>query len=219
MMKKMPGIVLCLSLAMWIVGNAVDALAAKPVKSVQETLQEQQDMMVRECKLSEQQQKTVKEKFVPKQKALEAWDQANAEKLKSAQDAAGSARKGTDDAAKKKATGDLRALENDRVQAAAEADKAILAILSAEQQIVWAGVQMAEATLPRYKKANLTEDQAAKVKGCCMIAAKDLAAYSGDDKKDKQGRSTVQKCLKWAIDNVILTPEQRETVAKKPAKK
>ncbi len=78
---------------------------------------------------------------------------------------------------------------------------------------------MAQTMLPRYKKANLTEKQVAKVKACCLIAAKDLAAFTGDDRKDKQGRTTVQKCLKWAIDNAILTPEQREIVAKKPASK
>jgi hypothetical protein len=41
--------------------------------------------------------------------------------------------------------------------------------------------------------------------------------YTGDDKKDKQGRTTVEKSLKWAIDNVILTAEQRETVTRKPS--
>ena len=38
-----------------------------------------------------------------------------------------------------------------------------------------------------YKKANLAEEQVAKVKACCLIAAKDLAAFTGDDRKDKQG--------------------------------
>jgi hypothetical protein len=79
---------------------------------------------------------------------------------------------------------------------------------------------MAQTLLPRYKKANLTDDQTAKVRASCIIAAKDLATFAGDDRKDKQGRATVQKCLKWAIDNVILTPEQREIiVVKKPTPK
>ena len=175
--------------------------------------------MIRECKPSAEQQKTLKEKFQLKRKALETWEQANAAKLASAQEAAKTARKGTDDAAKRKANDDLKTLVQDRAQVTAEADKAILEVLSAEQQIVWAGFQMAQTMLPRYKKANLSEDQTAKVKACCLIAAKDLAAFTGDDRKDKQGRATVQKCLKWAIDNVILTPEQRETIVKKPASK
>ena len=207
---------MCVSLAVGIHGNALAAAPAKGPKSIAETLLEQQDAMIRECKLGEEQQKTLKEKFQLKRKALETWEQANAAKLAAAQEAAKAARKGTDDAAKRKANDDLKALAQDRTQATAEVDKAILEIPSAEQQVVWAGFQIVQTTLPRYKKANLSEEQTAKVKACCMLAAKDLAAFPGDDRKDKQGRATVQKCLKWAIDNVILTPEQRETITKKP---
>jgi Spy/CpxP family protein refolding chaperone len=215
-MRRLSKIVLCVALAIWIQGNA---LAAKAPKSTAETLLEQQDAMIHQCNLSEEQQKTLKEKFQLKRKALETWEQANAAKLTAAENAAKTARKGTDDAAKRKANDDLKTLVQDRTQVTAEADKAILGVLSAEQQIVWAGYQIAQTTLPRYKKANLSEDQTAKVKACCLVAAKDLAAFTGDDRKDKQGRTTVQKCLKWAIDNVILTPEQRELFAKKPTPK
>ncbi len=218
-MRRLSGIVLCAALATWIQGNASAAKAPKAPKSTAETLLEQQDAMIRECKPSEEQQKTLKEKFQLKRKALETWEQANAAKLAAAEDAAKTTRKGTDDAAKRKANDDLKTLVQDRTQATAEADKAILEVLSAEQQVVWAGFQMAQTMLPRYKKAKLSDDQTVKVKACCLIAAKDLAAFTGDDRKDKQGRSTVQKCLKWAIDNAILTPEQRELVAKKPASK
>ncbi|MGD0092326.1 MAG: hypothetical protein ABSE73_20610 [Planctomycetota bacterium] len=192
--------------------------AQKGAKSVEETLQEQSDLMVRECKLSDEQQKTLKEKFKAKQDALEAWDKANSEKVKTAEEAAKAARKGADQDAKKKANSDLKAMMAERDQAAAEADKAVLAVLSDEQKTTWAGAQLAQSTLLRYKKANLTDDQVAKIKSACVIAAKDLAGFDGDDKKDKQGRMTTEKSLKWAIDNVILTPEQRGDVTpKKPA--
>ena len=219
-MRRLPEIVLCVSLVMGIPGIASAAKNAKAPKSVAETLVEEQDTMIRQCNPSAEQQKAIKEKFQLKQKALETWEQANAAKLTAAEEAAKTARKGTDDAAKKKANGDLKALVQDRTQVAAEADKAIVAVLSAEQQTTWAGFQMAQTLLPRYKKANLTDDQTAKVRASCIIAAKDLATFAGDDRKDKQGRATVQKCLKWAIDNVILTPEQREIiVVKKPTPK
>jgi hypothetical protein len=221
-MQRLSAFVLSVSLAIGIQGSALAAKAPKPPKgpkSTVETLQEQQDAMIRECKLSDQQQKTLKEKFLLKRKALETWEQANAAKVTAAEEAVKTARKGADAAAKKKANDDVKALMQDRVQATSETDKAILEVLTAEQQIVWAGFQMAETTLPRYKKASLTDDQTAKVKACCMIAAKDMAAFSGDDRKGKREQATVQKCLKWAIDNVILTPDQREIVVKKPKSK
>ncbi|HLX65177.1 MAG TPA: hypothetical protein VKX17_28170 [Planctomycetota bacterium] len=181
--------------------------AQRPQKSVEETLKEQLDLMVKECKLNDEQQKTLNEKFKAKQDALEAWDKTNAEKMKNAQDAAATARKGTDADAKKKANGDLRALQTEREQSAADADKAILAALTDDQKSMWAGAQLTEATLAKYKKSNLTDDQTAKIKSACQVAAKELGAFTGDDRKDKQGRAEVQKCLKWAIDNVILATE------------
>lgn len=207
-------------LATGVVTNLSAAPRAKAgPKSAQDILQEQQELMLRECKLSDEQQKTIKEKFKLKQEALETWEKANAEKQKTAEEAAKTARQGTDADAKKKAASDLKELAANRAQATAEADKAILAVLTDEQRMTWAGVELAQTTLPRYKKANLTDDQTAKVKSACLAAAKDLAGFSGDDKKAKQGRTTVQKSLQWAIDNVILTPAQRETVTRKPAPK
>jgi Spy/CpxP family protein refolding chaperone len=219
-MRRLLGIVCCLSLALCLTASAaLAARAPKVPRSAAATLVEQQDSMIRQCNLTAEQQEKLKEKFQLKRAALEKWQQANAAKLTAAEEAAKTAQKGTDDAAKRKANGDLKTLVQDRAQATAEADKAILAVLSPEQQAAWAGFQLAESMLPRYKKANLGADQSAKVKACCVIAAKDLAGFTGDDRKDKQGRSTVQKCLKWAIDNVILTPEQREIVVKRPAAK
>jgi Spy/CpxP family protein refolding chaperone len=219
-LKSLAMLLLAASMA---IASAPTLLAAPHAKagpkSAQETLQEQQDLILQECKLSDEQQKAIKEKFKLKQEALETWEKANAEKLKAAEDAAKTARQGADASAKKNASSALKELETNRTQATAEADKAILAVLSEEQQSVWAGVQLAQKTLPRYKKANLSDEQTAKVKSACLIAAKDLAEFAGDDKKAKQGRTTVEKSLKWAIDNVILTAEQRETAVRKPASK
>ncbi|MGA2498946.1 MAG: hypothetical protein ABSH20_14485 [Tepidisphaeraceae bacterium] len=214
MTTRLPAIVFGAALMTWLISGTCEAAARRAPKSAQETVQEQCDLMVQECKLTEEQQKTIKEKFKVKQAALEAWDKANAEKVTAAEEAAKTARAGTDAAAKKTANDNLKALMDERAQATAEADKAILAVLTEPQKATWAGAELAQTTLPRYKKANLTDEQTAKIKAACAIAAKDLAGFTGDDRKDKQGRTTVQKCLKWAIDNVILTPEQRDVVVK-----
>jgi hypothetical protein len=185
---------------------APEVLAGQRNISAEDTVKAQMDLLFAECKLTDDQQKTLKEKFKVKQDALEAWDKTNAEKMTAAQTAAAAARKGADADAKKKANGELKALQTEREQAAAEADKAILAVLTDDQKNQWAGVQLAQTTLAKYKKSNLTDDQTAKIKSACMIAAKDLSTFTGDDRKDKQGRATVEKCLKWAIENVILAP-------------
>lgn len=224
MRNRFTAAAVCVAVGLLLAGGAQAAARNGPraggrnaPQSVADAVSEQQALMVKECKLSDEQQKAVKEKFAAKQAALEAWDKANGEKLKAADEAAKAARKGTDAAAKKTAGDALKALNEARTAAAAEADKAILAVLSEQQKVQWAGVELAQATLPRYNRANLTDEQAAKVRSACAIAAEDLAGLTGDDKKAKQGRVTVQKSLKWAIDNVILTPEQRAIVVRKPA--
>lgn len=188
-------------------------------KSAQDLIAEKQELMISECKLSDDQQKAIKEKFKLKLDALAAWEKTNADKVKAAEDAAKTARQGSDASAKKTATSNLKDLEAARTQATADADKAILGVLTPEQKETWAGVELAQTTLPRYKRMNISDDQTAKIKSACVIAAKELAELSGDDKKSKQGRSTVEKSLKWAIDNVILTPDQRATLKPRAAKK
>jgi hypothetical protein len=195
-----------LALACLLSFFAPEVFARERGRSAEDTVKAQMDLLFAECKLTDDQQKTLKEKFKAKQDALEAWDKTNAEKMTAAQAAAAAARKGGDADAKKKANEDLKALQTEREQAAAEADKAILDVLTDDQKNQWAGVQLAQATLAKYRKSNLTDDQTARIKSACMIAARDLSAFTGDDRKDKQGRATVEKCLKWAIDNVILAP-------------
>jgi Spy/CpxP family protein refolding chaperone len=169
--------------------------------------------MVTECKLTAEQQATLKEKVAAKIAALEAWNKDNAEKLKAAEDAQKATRSGTDDAAKKKAGADLKALQTARDAATAQADEAILAVLTPDQKIAWEGSKLCQATIAKYRKANLTEDQLAKVKSVCLAGAKELAAAQGDDRKAKTARSVVPLKIRFAIDEVILTPEQREAVA------
>jgi len=216
-MKFFSGLMLAVGVAALLASSAGAAQAGKrgaAPKSAQEMLQAQYDNMVRECKLTEDQQKTLKEKVKAKQDALEAWEKANAEKVKAAEDAVRAARTG-DAAAKKKAGDDMRALQADRAKATEEADKAIQAALTPEQAAAWDGYELFETTSAKYKRANPTDDQTAKIKSACMTASKDLAGFTGDDKKDKTGRKELQACLKWAIENVILTPDQAAMFAKK----
>ena len=177
-------------------------------------------LMTTECKLTDDQQAALKDKVKAKQETIDAWRKTNADKLKAAEEAAKQAKTG-DPAAKKKAGDDMKAIQADRVKATTEVDAAILAILTPEQKKTWEAVALFKTTAAKYKKVNLTEDQTAKVKAASMIAGKQLsdAAAGGDDRAIKKAKSDIEGKLKWAIDNLILTPEQCELVAKKPGPK
>jgi len=174
------------------------------------------DQLVRECKLTEKQQAGVKAKIKARDDALAAWDKANAEKVQAAEAAGKDARAKDDADAKKEASGALRALRTARAESAAEATAAVMNALTDEQKAAWGAYQLYKTTAGRYRRAELTEEQLAKIKAACAYASKELAE-SGDDNK-KATRAITAK-LRWAIDVLVLTPEQRETLGKKPGPK
>jgi hypothetical protein len=176
------------------------------------------DQLVRECKLTAKQQADAKAKIKARDAALAAWDKANAQKMEAAEAAAKDARAGGDADARKKASAELRALRTAREESAAQASAAVLAVLTPEQKAAWDGYQLYKSIAARYRKAELTEEQLAKVKAGCAVAAKELAE-AGDDPKAKKAERAITTKLRWAIDVFVLTPEQREAVGRKPARK
>jgi len=180
--------------------------------------QSQFDLMVGECKLTDEQQSALKAKIKARDDALAAWNTANAEKIKTVEDATKAARSGTDADAKKKAGQDMRALQAERAAATADADAAILTVFTAEQKAKWQAFLLYQNVMQRYRKAEVTAEQIAKIKTICAVACKELSAVEGDadDKTARKERSAIDGKLRWAIEHVILTPEQRAATARKP---
>jgi Spy/CpxP family protein refolding chaperone len=168
-----------------------------------EPAESQYDLMARELKPTEQQQAQLKEKIAARDAALAAWTTANAAKVKAAEDAVKAARGGTDADAKKKAADDMKAIRAERDKATAEADAAVLAVLTAEQKTAWDTFKLYQTTVAKYKKITLTEEQSAKIKAACAAAWKELEANQGDDRAEKRARSDVNGKLTWAIEVVI----------------
>jgi len=176
------------------------------------------DQLARECKLTAKQQADAKEKLKAHEAALAAWDKANAQKVEAAEAAAKDARAGSDADAKKKTSAELRALRTAREESAAQATAAVLTVLTPEQKAAWDGYQLYRSIAARYRRAELTEEQLAKVKAGCAVAAKQLAEI-GDDPKAKRAERAITSKLRWAIDVFVLTPEQREALGRKPTRK
>jgi hypothetical protein len=173
------------------------------------------EQLVRECKLTSAQQADLKAKVKARDEALAAWDTANAEKVQAAEAAAKQARTDKDADARKKAAGETKALKTAREAAGAEATAAILSALTDEQKAAWAGWQLYQSIAGRYRRAELTEEQLAKVKFACAFAAKEAGETDADadDKKAKRAKGAITAKLRWAIDVLVLTEEQRKTVS------
>ncbi len=183
-----------------------------------EAEQSEYDLLVSECKLTDSQQTTLKAKIKAREDAVAAWNTANAQKIKAAEDAVTAARSSSEADARKTAGAAMRALVTERVAATAAADAAIITILTPEQKAVWEAFKLYQSVMRRYRKVELTEEQSAKVKAACAIASKELSAIEGDadDKTARKAKSAIEAKLRWAIEALVFTPEQRETVVRKP---
>jgi hypothetical protein len=215
-MKRYGTIVLVAMLAGLVSAPAVVARGGRG-KPDKESVQTEVESLISECKLSEQQQENLKAKAKAKQEAQDAWNAANAQKLQAAQDAVKTARTGSDDAAKRKANEDLRALQADLEKAVAPAEANMLAVLTTEQTVTWEAFKLYQTVLTRYRKCNLTDEQSAKVKSACTAAWKQLGEVDQNDERAyKKAKGDITGKLNWAIEQVILTEPQREAVARKP---
>jgi len=166
------------------------------------------DQLVRECTLTEDQQTAVKEKIKARDEVLARWDKENSEKVQAAKDVAKEAASKGDDEAKKKAGTDMKALRTAREEAAAETTKAIFAVLTDEQKAVWKSYELYLTTSSRYRKAELTGDQQAKIRAVCSVVQKEIAEAGEDSKAARE----LANRLRWGIEVFILTPEQRKAV-------
>ncbi len=197
-----------------LVGLAGGVMAAKEKRRrrgpVQENLLE---ALVRECKLSDKQQTTIKAKIKARDEALAAWDKTNAKKIEASAAASKEARTSGDADKRKQAGAAARELKNARTEAGAEATAAVLKELTPEQKIAWGGYQLFKSISGRYRRVELNEEQLAKVKSACAIAAKDIAAIDPDDNKARKMKGEVTKKLQWAIGALVLTEEQRKILA------
>ena len=170
---------------------------------------EQYELFLDTVKPTPEQQQAAHEKFKQKVAILEAWDLANSAKLQAAKDAAAAARKGTDEDAKRKTDTAQHALQDDRVHVTYEIECAIANVLDAERKITWAGAQLAFSLMPKYGRVHpanrRTVDQN---QGGLPRGGKRNQRQSRRRKKERDARNNVEKYVRWAIENVILTPEQ-----------
>ena len=199
-----------------LVSGASAAREGKKGRGAKEPTRSVCEIMIEELKIGGDQKAQIEAKFKAVEEAGAAWDEANAEKIKAAEEAAAAA-KGGDVDAKKKASTAKRELSGARAEALADAEAAILTVLTDEQKVAWAGYALYESTVRRFRKMEFTEDQQAKIKAACAIAATQMAAEEAEGTKKKKGGSVTDK-LKWAIEAVIMTPEQRQAIPAKGAR-
>jgi len=215
-MKKATWLVLALALAVLVAAPALLAEEAKAPKegkakaaaAEKSGLKGEYAIMAGELKLTAEQQADLAAKVKAKAEALNAWETANGEKLKAAQETLKKARESGDKQATGKAAEELKTLRGALEKIQTDAAAAIHAILTPEQQQAWEGFSLYRQAMARYKKADLTEDQQKKIRELCNAGGKEVA--SG------KAKGEVWKAVDKDIA-AVLTPAQKEAL--KPAEK
>ncbi len=170
--------------------------------------------LARELKLEGDAKAKYEEALKARAAAIKAWDDANGAKLKELDAASKAAKAGTDKAAAKKASDDLKAARAPREAIEDEHKKKILASLSPEHRQVARGYNFYTGAGVKFSKAELTDDQKAKVKSLALESGK----KTSDDMKDAD-LDKLRDEFYATVSKDVLTEAQRTALATKAAPK
>jgi Spy/CpxP family protein refolding chaperone len=188
-------------------------------KGPQDALRGEYAIMAAECKLTPEQQETLKAKVTARRDALEAWMKAHGSKLEALQEAVKQPKDPNDKEAVQRAAEELKTLEADHLKIQATFDSDVRAMMTPEQRHDWEAFKLYRPMMARYKKLNLAEGQVQKIKDAAAAAAKELAEAKGDDTAAMGAKTEIVTKLRKTIEETILTAEQREGLNKPgPAK-
>jgi len=194
------------------------ATAATPARIAKPgSLQAEYALMVKECKLTAEQQAALKDKVEAKAQAVSNWEKANADKLKAARDALQKARQAShkDDARKARET--VHALETEKAKVQADGLAEIAASFTPEHREAWDAFVLYRAMTRHFAKAELSSEQDAKVRPMAAEAAREIAALQGDAAAKEKAAGEIRANLEKSIEETALTADQREKLARKPA--
>lgn len=162
--------------------------------------------MASQLGLSAEQTAALQQKVAARQAAIEEWNQANAEKIKTIKASMKEARSNGNKDEMKKLKGEMNELNKARKNVESEATAACMAVLTAEQRKQWGGIQFCDRILRKYRKAKLDEAQQAKAKELCLATVAQVATA------DRKARRGIMKKLDSDI-RALLTDEQKQTMS------
>jgi len=171
-------------------------------------------VMIRECKLSEEQVTKLAEAASAIMVQLAAWQKTNADKLAVFQKDFEAARKSNDEAALAKVRTESQPIFQERMNVIMKGQKGMMEILTPEQRSTWMGFITFRQLMVAMAPVDLKTEQLAKIREICNAAGKDLDAIKDEG---EAGMAALIKIRTAIVNNVrdnVLTAEQR---AKLPA--
>lgn len=189
--------------AICMVGAAEDSTPAR-LKSDQ--TQSLVTLLVRETKLTPDQEAKVREKQAAMFKTLAQWDKTHElqfTRLDAEIVAASSSGKTQEMEDLTKERNDLK---QQRIDRAASLMNDLMNVLTPEQKLMWDGYKMFPEILAKFKTLTLTEEQYAKIREMCTAAAQQEAIL----RKKEEPTAPVRENLIVDIKRNVLTPWQMD---------
>jgi Spy/CpxP family protein refolding chaperone len=212
MIAKRLCVCVALLLAMGFVGQAAQAKdrekKQRPEK-VKSVLRGEHAEMVKELQLSAEQQTQLEQAVTANQAAMKAWYEGeNGQKLR---ELGAQMKQAKGDKEKQAALRkEIQPLNASRAELSKQAHDRVMAVLTPEQQQRWAGCQLYRGLARRYKKYDLTDQQASAIRTACDAAAPQIGQLKEGDRKAK---GEILKQLQQNVNEQIITDEQRQKMA------
>jgi len=165
-------------------------------------------IMVRECKLTDEQVTKLTEAATAIMTQLGEWQKTNADKLAAFQKAFQAAQASKDEAALLKARTDAMPIFQERMNVIMKGQKGMLEILTPEQRGIWIGFIAFRQLMVPMAQVDLTGDQLAKIREICNAAAKDIDGIKDEGETGMAALVKIRTAMLADIRGKVLTAEQ-----------
>ena len=166
-------------------------------------------VMVRECKLTDEQVTKLAESANTIMLQMAEWQKNNADKLAGFQKAYDAARAANDEAAMTKVRTDATPVMQERMTLIMKGQKGMMEILTPDQRSTWLGFITFRQLMVGMAAIDLTAEQLTKIREFCNAAGKDI---DGIKDEGEAGMAAMMKVRTTLLDNVrekVLSAEQR----------
>lgn len=160
----------------------------------------------KELNMTDEQVAKYKQIIAKKQEAESKWKTENEAAYKAAMDKMKAARASDDKAAYKTAHDEMLKARKGKNQAQKEYEESLDGLLTPEQKAKKASIGLAIGTIMSLRKANLTEDQKAKIKAMAEAQGANIAELKG---KGRKAVGKARQAFKQKVIDEVLTEEQK----------
>jgi Spy/CpxP family protein refolding chaperone len=183
--------------------------AAAPAAPAKPAVDGDLAVMVRECKLTDEQVAKLAEAATGIMTQLGEWQKANADKLAGFQKAFEAARTANDAAAIAKVQTDAQPVMQERMALIMKGQKGMMDILTPDQRSLWLGFITFRQLMAGMTSVDLTTEQLTKIREICNATGKDLDGIKVEGEAGMAQLVKVRAKLLGDIREKVLTAEQR----------